>query len=103
MSRNDNRGFYNQGAHPCFLDLRKKYIKPRNCALNEVCSGHMRACVCVCACVSQPTSLNGVEEVSGWGSVRGEVVAAPGTVLSQIPRKDGTSGKATEGAELEWN
>lgn len=65
VSRNDNRGFYNQGAHPCFQDLRgrKKYIKPCIYVLNEVCTGHMSACVC--ACESQPTSLNGVE-----GSVR---------------------------------
>lgn len=86
VSRNDNRGFYNQGAHPCFLDLRrkKKYIKPCICVLNEVCSGHMSACVC--ACVRQPTSLNGVKE-DRWGERDISVVVAPGTVSSQTPER----------------
>lgn len=93
-SRNDNRGFYNQGAHPCFLDLRRnQYIKPCICVLNEVCSRHMSACVCACA--RQPTSLNGVE-VAGWGSVRGEGRFGDGFLAD--PREE-----VTEGAELQWN
>lgn len=68
MSRNDNRGFYNQGAHPCFLDLRREKtpIKPCICVLNEVCSSHVSARVCVRLCTCK------LADILEWcrGSVR---------------------------------
>lgn len=66
----------------------------------------MSACVCVCACVSPPTSLNGVEEVSGWGNRRGErdisvVVAPGGRIRCRLPR--GRRIRKKQQKEQNWN
>lgn len=101
VSRNDNRGFYNQGAHPCFLDLRRK--KKIHKALYPCVKWSVQwphECMCVCMCKTAD-----IFERCEGRSVRGEGHCGgccTGDGFVADPRKDGTSGKATEG-ELEWN
>lgn len=60
----------------------------------------------MCACVSPPTSLNGVEEVSGWGNRRGErdisVVVAPGDGFVADSR-EGSASEKKQQKEQNWN
>lgn len=104
VSRNDNRGFYNRGAHPCFLDLRrkKKYIKPCFCVLNEVCSGYMSARVCVCKW--KPADI--FERCGGrvgLGTGEGRGAFQWSSQRGRFRRRSHQKRKATEGDELERN
>lgn len=105
VSRNDNRGFYNQGAHPCFLDLRggKKIHKALHlCGKWSVQRPHE----CMCVCMRKPADIfewrgGSVRMGNRWGERDISGVAAAGTFRLQPPEK--TAHQKKQQKEQNWN